>query len=404
MTSATGTEVEAGGRSVPPSTEVRSIGEALGGHRNSLGLLRLILAAAVIFDHAFPLGGYGHDPVLDLTRGQATLGDLAVGGFFAISGYLIAKSGMSADVVQFIWRRFLRIFPAYWTVLLFTALLVAPVFFVLEGGELAGYFTLTPGGPLSYFVGNWTLTIGTYGIYDIFATTTPYGEAVGSSVFNGSLWTLAYEWACYLLIGVLVAFGILLRARLVVPLLTGLLLIAQILVLVDPQGFAQAVPFLADRYKVSLTLTFLFGSCIAVYAKKIPYLDGLGILSGIVMLLTLRYGAFYGLGTAAGTYFVLYLGARLPAMFHGIGAKNDYSYGIYIYGFLVQQVLAFFQVYRLGYLVYALSALVLASGLAWLSWHGVEKRAMALKDRGPGRGWRYWWERVRSRRNKEVPA
>ena len=58
--------------------------------------------------------------------GQASLGSLAVGGFFAISGYLIAKSGMSSDVVQFMWRRILRIFPAYWLVLLVTAFLIGP--------------------------------------------------------------------------------------------------------------------------------------------------------------------------------------------------------------------------------------------------------------------------------------
>jgi peptidoglycan/LPS O-acetylase OafA/YrhL len=164
------------------------------------------------------------------------------------------------------------------------------------------------------------------------------------------------------------------------------------------------VPLLADRFRVSLTLTFLFGSCIAVYAKRIPWLDGLGILSGIVVLVTLRYGAFDVVGIAAGAYFVLYLGARLPQAFQWIGAKNDYSYGIYIYGFLVQQILAFAGVHHLGYLVYALSALVLTTGLAWLSWHVVEKRAMALKDWGPGRGWRHWWERIGSWRKKEATA
>lgn len=390
-------------RDVPDAPRpTRSIGEALDGHRNSLGLLRLVLASLVIFDHAFPLGGYGHDPVLDLTRGQATLGSIAVGGFFAISGYLIAKSGMNADILQFMWRRFLRVFPAFWTLLVFTAVVVGPIFFVLEGSDLADYFQRAVVGPVAYVAGNWTLTINTYGIYDIFATTTPYGEIVGTSVFNGSLWTLAYEWACYLLIGVLVAFGVLLRARLVVPLLTALMVIVQILVLVDPEGLAANVPFFADRFRVSLTLTFLLGSCMAVYAKRIPYLDGLGILSGILVLVTLRYGGFDVVGVAAGAYFVLYLGARLPRAVQWIGAKNDYSYGIYIYGFLVQQILAFAGVYRLGYVVYALAALMITAGLAWLSWHGVEKRAMALKDWGPGRGWRHWWERMSTRRRKET--
>jgi peptidoglycan/LPS O-acetylase OafA/YrhL len=137
-----------------------SLQEALGGHRNSLGLLRLVFAAAVIFDHAFPLGGWGTAPFLGYTDNQQSLGGLAVVGFFAISGYLIAKSGVSADVVQFMWRRFLRIFPGYWLVLLVGAFLVGPAIWVAEGNALGDYLTLGPGGPIAYLYSNWTLAIG----------------------------------------------------------------------------------------------------------------------------------------------------------------------------------------------------------------------------------------------------
>jgi peptidoglycan/LPS O-acetylase OafA/YrhL len=93
----------------------------------------------------------------------------------------------------------------------------------------------------------------------------------------------------------------------------------------------------------------------------------------------------------------MYLGARLPKQVHWIGARNDYSYGIYIYGFLVQQVIAYLGWYRLGYFPFVGIALVLSFGLAWISWHLVEKRAMALKNWGPGRGWRFWYDRSHAR-------
>ena len=367
-----------------------SLGAALRGHSNALGLLRLILASLVIFDHAFPLGGNGRDPFWMVTAGQASLGSLAVAGFFAISGYLIAKSGMSADILQFMWRRVLRIFPAYWTVLLFTALFVAPAIWAIQGDALRDYFRFLPNGPLNYFTANWTLNIGTYGIYDLLAETTPYGREVMGSVFNGSIWTLIYEWGCYLMIGVLVAFGVLSKARIVLPLMTLFVYITQVVYLVNPDVVASLLPIMADPQRISLTLAFLFGSCLAVYSTSIPFDDRLGILSGLVLAVTLHWGGFALIGTAAGAYFTMYLGARLPKAVHWIGAKNDYSYGIYIYGFLVQQVLAFFGVHLLGYLPYALIALVISAGLAWLSWHGVEKRAMALKDWGPGRGISHW--------------
>lgn len=380
----------------PGSGSIVSISQALNGNNNSLGLIRLVLASLVIFDHAFPLGDFGVDPVKELTQGQASLGSLAVGGFFAISGYLIAKSGMSGDVVQFMWRRTLRIFPAYWTVLLVTGFLIAPLIWWLGyGRELAGYFT--PGGGVTYFLSNWTLRIGNYGIHDLLATTTPYGEIAGQSVFNGSIWTLIYEWNCYLIIAVMVLFGILRNARIIVPILTAFYFVLQIMAIVDLNAVGLVIPQLADPNGISLTLTFLLGSTLAVYSRTVPFDDRLGILSAILLLVTLRYGGFLTVGTIAGAYLVMYLAARLPAAVQWIGKKNDYSYGVYIYGFLVQQVLAYLGVQRLGYVPFVAISLVVTFGFAWLSWHGVEKWAMRLKNWGPGRGVRYWYDKVRTR-------
>lgn len=401
MTSAGETEIER----IPPAQEVQageprrhiSISEALKGSNNSLGVIRLILASVVIFDHAFPLGGFGRDPFWDLTRGQASLGSLAVAGFFAISGYLIAKSGMSGDVVQFMWRRTLRIFPAYWFVLLVTAFLVAPLVWVGEGHNLAAFFTWGPNGPFHYFIANWTLNIGTYGIHDLLTETTPYGREIGGSAFNGSIWTLIYEWNCYLIIAVLVVFGVMKSARILVPVMAAFFLIMQIVAAMDFGAVTVLVPKMADPFTISLGYVFLLGSVLAVYSKHVPFDDRLGILSGIVLVLSLRYGGYSTVGTAAGAYFVMYLAARLPRQVQWIGKKNDYSYGIYIYGFLVQQVTAFLGWHQLGYVLYVLIALVLSFGCAWISWHLVEKRAMALKNWGPGRGWRYWYERALTR-------
>ncbi|MBC7761029.1 MAG: acyltransferase [Candidatus Saccharibacteria bacterium] len=401
MTSATATSAEANlpEDSVALEKAKLSLSEALGGHHNSLGFIRLVLASLVIFDHAFPLGGYGADIFYTLTHGQASLGSIAVAGFFAISGYLIAKSGMSADVVQFMWRRFLRIFPAYWAVLLLTAFVVAPIIWVTQGDSLGSYFQLAPNGPVNYFTANWTLNIGTYGIYDILTDTTPYGRQIHGSAFNGSIWTLIYEWYCYLLVAVFVAFGILKRARVVVPIVTVFLFVLFIFYNVSQPTVSALIPWLSDPYRIQLTLTFMYGACLAVYSKKIPYSDGLGILSGLVMIFTLRYGGFSVVGTAAGAYFIMYLGARLPRVLQRVGAKNDYSYGVYIYGFLVEQVLAHVGWYKLGYFPYTIIALIISLGCAWLSWHVIEKRAMALKDWGPGKGWKYWLSRGETIRN-----
>ena len=378
-------------------TEVRartSISAALRGHDNALGLLRLFFAALVIFDHAFPLGGYGVDPFWNLTRGQASLGTLAVCGFFAISGYLIAKSGMSADVVQFMWRRVLRIFPAYWTLLVVTAFVVGPVLWLAEGNALGQYFERTPGSPYFFLTGNWTLTIGTYGIRDLLAETTPYGREVGTSILNGSIWTLAYEWTCYLIVAGLVLLGVMKGARLVVPALTAFFLFIVVGFTFRPVGMAALFPQFVDPQFQVLTLTFLLGSTIAVFSKQIPFSNLLGIASAVVVLGTLTLGWWSFLGIPAYAYLVLYLGARITGPLARIGKVNDYSYGVYVYGFLIQQVLAYLGVNEWGYLPFVLIALILTLGFGWLSWHGVEKWAMQLKDWGPGRGVVYWRDRM----------
>ncbi len=401
MTSATNAAVEGSLPDSAPAKKVAlTIGDALRGHSNSLGFIRLVLACVVIFDHAFPLGGFGQDVLWGLSHGQASMGSIAVDGFFAISGYLIAKSAMSADVVQFMWRRFLRIFPAYWVLLVVTAFVVIPIVWVVQGNKLANYFHLGGFGPFRFVTGNWTLRIGTYGIYDVFEKTTPYGRAIHASAVNGSIWTLIYEWNCYLLVAVLLLFGIFLRARILVPIITGFLAILQVVLVVNPSALVTLVPWASDQYTITLTLIFMIGACIAVYAKSIPFSHPLGILSAIIVIVTLREGGFAEVGAPAGVYLVLYLGAALPAPFQRVGAKNDYSYGVYIWGFLVEQTLASAGLYKLGYFPFAIGTLIVSLGFAWLSWHIVEKRAMGLKSWGPGRGWRYWRAAVRRRETR----
>lgn len=364
----------------------RSLAQALDGHHNSLGVIRLLLACAVIVHHSVPLMGLTFDPIGAWAAGQATLGTIAVAGFFAISGYLVTKSGMSSDVLRFLWRRVIRIFPAFWTVLLVTAFVIAPVLWILLGRTIGSYFVDNGAGPFSYFGLNWTLQVGTYGIHDLLTSTTPYGRTVMTSVFNGSTWTLSYEWACYLVVAGLVLFGVLTRAKIVVPILTALLLLAQGVDLAAPGTLVHVVPFLNDPWTVTLTFTFMMGAVLALYSKSIPLTDGLGLGAGALFFLTMHFGGFLTIGVVAGAYFVLYCAVRLPRRIQWVGQRNDYSYGIYLWGFPVQQLLAYSGLAAAGLVVFTLASLVIAAACAWLSWHLVEKHAMRLKDWGPGRG------------------
>lgn len=387
--------------SAPPtgSRQLRygSLSEALRGHDNALGLVRLVLASLVIVSHAFPIGGFGSDPSKAWTDGQETIGGFAVVGFFAVSGYLIAKSGRTNDIVQFVWRRALRIFPGFWFVLGVSAFAIGPVVWLAGGRSLSQYFTLAPGGPIAYLRANFELPINQYGIHDLFISTTPYGQLTGTSVVNGSLWTLAYEWYSYMLIAILLVLGVLRFARWIVPVLTAGLAVGALLDRYSAFSLDAAIPYLADDFRVSLTLAFLCGSSIAMYASRIPCDDRLGALAALVVVMTLAIGGWVGPGYLAFAYLLLWGSARLPRSTRWIGQKNDYSYGMYIFGWPVQQVTAYLGMYEWGYVPWVVVSLMLTAGCAWVSWHLVEKRAMALKDWGPGRGWRHYVQRARHR-------
>ncbi|MEY9951168.1 acyltransferase family protein [Leifsonia sp. EB34] len=375
------------GRPVPLSS-------GLSGRRNALGVIRFVLAAAVIVSHSFPLSGNGEDPFLRWSHGQQNLGGFAVIGFFAISGYLIAKSGARNDILQFAWARVLRIFPAFLAVLLMSAFVVGPIAWKLMGRGLRSYFT-TPGGPFSYLANDWTLTIHQWGIFDIFSAT-PYGRAEnGLSAFNGSLWTLTYEWTCYVLIGAFVLFGLLRGFKIVVPILAVVLLGMQI-ARVAGASFVAVVPWLGDQYIVSLGLIFMIGATFAMYADRIVLDYRLFLFCAALSVFTARAGGFEIVGYPAFAYMLFWLAAKLPDALKRLGSKNDYSYGLYLWGFLVQQIVAALGWYHFGFVAYLAICLVFSVIMAWLSWHGLEKHALAIKGWGPGRGIRHWYNAASS--------
>ncbi|HEX8075096.1 MAG TPA: acyltransferase family protein, partial [Thermoleophilaceae bacterium] len=99
---------------------------AIGSADNNFGLLRLAAASLVLVSHAFLLTGRD-DPALGAAR--ETLGDLAVTGFFAISGFLVARSWCrDPRMGAYFARRALRILPALWVVILVGAYVIGPLF------------------------------------------------------------------------------------------------------------------------------------------------------------------------------------------------------------------------------------------------------------------------------------
>lgn len=370
-----------------------TLGAAFRGRDNSLNFVRLVLASLVIVDHAYPLSGRGKDPLLAVTNGQESFGGLAVAGFFAISGFLVTRSARRSSVPRYLWRRTLRIFPGFWVCLAFTSFVLAPVLWYVQTRSLDGFRSIVFPGSIEYFWRNAYLSIQRYGIPPL-ALDTPYGQEVQASVLNGSLWTLIFEFACYLAIASLAAVSILRRWRWVVALVAfGMwawlaywaITPGGIFAHHGPPAYLPIIGYIDLFFFVPLGSLFMLGAAAEMFREYVPINDLLGLGALALLIATLSMGGYFAVGYPALAYVCMWLGIRLPGVFRRLGARNDYSYGIYIYGWPVQQTLAVLGLWALPIALYIGLSLAGTFVLAFVSWHLVEKQALKLKDWTPGR-------------------
>ncbi|WP_412539845.1 acyltransferase [Longispora sp. K20-0274] len=376
-----------------------TLDDLFSGRENSVGFLRLMLAVGVVASHARPLGFLADDLGFRLFREQTNVGNLSVFGFFALSGLLITRSARRTGILRYMWHRALRIFPGLWVCLLVTALVVAPLIALHERGTMAGFWAhpWAADGPLSYLRANWWTGVRQWGIQDLLARTTPWGRSApdpaGVSVFNGALWSLSYEMLCYVMIGILAVTGILRGSRRFVLLLAALTYVWIVRDFLDSTLHDGAVrlPLIGGvsfHLMIYLACMFLIGAVLDLYRERIPVHDGLALLAGAVFVGSLLLGGFFVFGMPAYAYLLIWFSIRLPRRLHGVGRNHDYSYGVYIYGFLGQQVLVSFGANRWGYLPFVALSMLTAFAAAFLSWHLVESPAMRLKHWSPLAAWR----------------
>ncbi|MYT22539.1 acyltransferase family protein [Streptomyces sp. SID7760] len=361
-----------------------------------MGFIRLILASAVVVSHARVLGfgrtEFGHA----FTHSQVDLGKWSVYGFFVLSGILVTRSGMRLGLGRFFWHRALRLLPGLWVCLFLTAFVAAPVVYWRLHGSLAG-FTGRDWGPVDYLRANGAIQLNQNDVSDVMADAMKRGLAHDRSM-DGALWSLYYEVLCYMGVAILAVTGVLARARRAVLLIAGILGWLVVRQAVSDRFWAgpfdasyfhpvdlPVVGFTNPVLVIYLGFAFALGAVIELYGHRIPVSDVLGIASLIAVLGSARFGFLFVVGVPAFAYLLVWLAIRLPAPFRRIGARHDYSYGIYIYGFVVEQVLAVLGFARWGLPAYLGLSLTVTVMLAIMSWHCVERPAMRLKDLGKGR-------------------
>lgn len=331
------------------------------GRDNNFDFLRFVFAAMVIFSHSFAMlyngTWHAYDPLLHWSHGQMAFGGAAVDGFFLISGFLITQSwARSRGLSDFVQKRMRRILPALAAVLLVTVFAVGPLATCLTG---AAYWHSPRTYAYLMFMGtlNLHLTDRLPGVFE----RNPLAFRV-----NGSLWTIRCEVFCYLLVA---ALGLLRCYR------------RPVFVLIAAAG-AVAVAALEARHGTTLgdwadsfrVLTyFLWGMAFYLYRGGIPR-------SRTLLLACLAGLAVSGVGhilaytlPLLGSYTLFYTAFNPGLHLQRFAKHGDFSYGLYLYAFPIQQLLVSRFRPFLNAETLTLSAFVIAGGCAVLSWHCVEK-------------------------------
>jgi peptidoglycan/LPS O-acetylase OafA/YrhL len=339
------------------------LSEALDPGRNNFDLLRLCAALAVMFGHSFWIQPAHHrtEPILKHT-GLEYSGSLAVYTFFLISGILVSASfDRQKSIARFVILRLIRIFPALIACVFATAFLLYPLF------STRGFNAYESG---RYFIRNTTLFSG------LQWTLPGLFENLPLRIVNGSLWTLPIELECYLLV---MAAGLLGCFRSKWASFAFWAAAAAAFSWIAVHGydgrFFRDLTVKPTGYSFYAPPFFILGAFLYSVREKIS----VNLLVGVLLLPLYVFNRHNDFGTALFyplfTYWVLLL-ATVPQL-HRFCPRSDYSYGVYLWAYPIQQIVASFFP-GLDNLLGLAIAMPVTLGVAAISWHCVEHPCIAF--------------------------
>ena len=364
-----------------------SLAEAFDPRRNAIGFLRWLMAFMVIFSHAGPIAGfYGGRDLGTQWSDEQSLGGVAVAGFFFLSGFLITRSKMGrSSTPRFFWHRVLRIYPGFFFILLMTAFVFAPIAWYQEKGSWDGLWSALGDSPLTYFSSNFTLVLNQLTIAGL-GTSTPLYTGHGILDWNGSAWTLAFEFAAYILVALLGVFGALAN-RLVGGIVAGVIILLSSMQWLGIGDLTGLSGVFADFRLLLLLAPFAWGMLFQLFQEKIPIDDRLALACMGVVAFTYVKGGWLVFGQFAFCYLLIWFAIRATKLSNW-DRRADLSYGIYISGWPIMWLATFFGLHEAGWVVYHVVVIVACHLYAFISWHLIEKPAMSLKRWTPR--WLLW--------------
>ena len=325
---------------------------------NNLTALRWLAASLVLYGHSFVFLGLPEP----LFMQWVPLGPLGVYIFFAISGYLVTQSwDRDPHLFRFLQRRALRIFPGLVVCTFLCVMVLGPLLTTLD---LKTYFTNEH--TRGYFT-NIALYI-TYHLPGVFATNRL------ANAVNGSLWSLPVEFFMYLLL----AFLGLCRIN-----KWGMAVVALLFMAVNLLWAMQTpdlvVVYRTDARQVAFCGVYFFMGT-AIYKFNVQrWFSVSNVCIALIIWLAFSFNRdYFNIASWLILPFVVMAFGLSKHTFLSKLTPTDYSYGIYIYSFPVQQTVAsFWPSLPLGQYVLLVGLGTLA--LAAASWHWVEKPALSFK-------------------------
>jgi peptidoglycan/LPS O-acetylase OafA/YrhL len=331
---------------------------------NNIDFLRLLAAVGVVFGHAFVFAG-GVDPITQAITSMGfphmdAIHGISVWFLFFISGYLVSASyAYRHDPKDYLWSRFLRIYPGLFLVILLTTL--CGVFITtLSAGD---YFTDKT--TWKYFTRNILGFSIKYELPGVFMNNH-------STAVNGSLWTIPLELRLYLVVLVLGLCGLFKRLRLL-----AVILFVCILCQIAYQDFNNTSGIKIGAGPVAL---FLIGSLFFTIRDKLSQ-RWIWLAVGIAAWFPFRHVPVAGHALLLFSFcYAFHLITKIPRIrLLDVGRSGDYSYGVYLWSAPIQQTLVWSGI-KSSWAVFVISlVLSLIAGIA--SWHLVEKRALNIKKR-----------------------
>ena len=338
-------------------------------HRNNLTALRWFAACLVLYGHAHAFLGLPEVLFMQIVP----MGLLGVYIFFAISGYLVAQSwSRDPHVLRFMAKRALRIFPGLVVCTLLSVLVLGPLLTSLDAN--------------AYWQNEHTLGyLSNIALYISYHLPGVFANNAWPHAVNGSLWSLPVEFFMYLLLALIGLVGAWVQAALNIQRATAwlvggmsLLFIALAALWALPTQEAMVVYRTDLRHIPMCGVYFMVGASLYCFQWE-KHFTLSNVLLALVAWLSLSHRTqwFAMASWLVLPFVVMAFGlARHPWL--GRMHTRDYSYGIYIYAFPVQQTVASFWP-QMPLPAYLLSTFVITVALAATSWHFVEKPALKYK-------------------------